>query len=70
MTDYDRDMVKLLTDKREYFREEVRRAMGNKANNYSVYRDRLFKRGILSARQGYIALYPPFFGEYVREYYG
>lgn len=70
LTDADKEMVKLLTEKDEYSREEVRKAMDTKANNYSVYRDRLLKRGILSARQGYISLYPPFFGEYVREYYG
>ena len=44
-------------------------AMGDRAGNYSVYRDRLLKKGLLSARQGSISLYPPFFGEYVREYY-
>ena len=70
LTDADKELVKLLTEKEEYSREDVRKTMGDKANNYSVYRDRLLKRGIISARQGYISLYPPFFGEYVREYYG
>ncbi|MBR1629683.1 MAG: hypothetical protein IJ679_10555 [Lachnospiraceae bacterium] len=65
----DRQMVHLLTEKEEYTRREVMEAMGDRAGNYSVYRDRLLKKGLLSARQGSISLYPPFFGEYVREYY-
>lgn len=39
--------------------------MKDKAANYSVYRDRLIKRGILSSRQGYISLALPYFGEYM-----
>ena len=35
---------------------------------YSVYRDRLIKRGILSARQGYISLALPYFADYIEEY--
>ena len=41
-----------------------------KPTNYSVYRDRLIKRGVISARQGYISLALPYFGDYVREYCG
>lgn len=64
----DQDFLRLVTDKDEYKREEVLRLMEDKANNYSVYRDRLIKRGILNARQGYISLALPFFGEYVKTY--
>lgn len=64
----DRMLASLLIDKPEYKREEVLKLMGEKAGNYSVYRDRLLRRGIISARQGYISLYPPFFGDYIREY--
>jgi hypothetical protein len=39
-----------------------------KPNNYSVYRDRLLKRGIITARQAYISLALPFFDEYIKEY--
>ena len=41
-----------------------------KPTNYSVYRDRLIKRRVISARQGYISLALPYFGDYVREYCG
>lgn len=51
-----------------YKREEVLKLMGEQSGNYSVYRDRLIKRGILSARQGYISLALPFFAEYIKEY--
>ena len=42
--------------------------MGEKAGNYSMYRDRLLKRGIIESRQAYISLALPFFGDYVKEY--
>jgi hypothetical protein len=68
LTESDRFMIKLITDKAEYKREEVLRLMGNKANSYSVYRDRLIKRGLLESRQGYISLSLPYFADYVKEY--
>lgn len=68
MTEMDRFLAKLLVDKEEYKREEVLRLMGEKAGNYSMYRDRLLKRGILESRQGYISLALPFFAEYIKEY--
>ena len=68
MTPEDRFLASLLTDKKEYKRAEVLSLMGNKSGNYSVYRDRLIKRGIITSRQGYIGLNPPFFGEYIKEY--
>jgi hypothetical protein len=39
-----------------------------KPQNYSVYRDRLIRRGIIKARQGYVGLALPYFGRYVKEY--
>ncbi len=68
LTEEDRYLVSLISEKEEYKREEVLALMGKKAGNYSVYRDRLLKRGIIRSRQGYIWLYPPFFAEYVRKY--
>ena len=64
----DRFLVSLLTDKEEYKRSEILTLMGDKAANYSVYRDRLMKRGVIRARQGYIGLNPPFFADYIKEY--
>lgn len=68
MTEMDRMLASLLTDKEEYKREEVLSLMGDKAKNYSMYRDRLIKRGILNSRQGYISLALPYFGDYIKEY--
>ena len=70
LTGEDRFVLSFLTEKREYKRDEVRALMGKKSGNYSVYRDRLLKRGIILARQGYIRLHPPFFGEYINKYGG
>lgn len=68
LTDSDRFLVKLLTEKKEYKREEVLGLMGDKSGNYSMYRDRLLKRGIIESRQAYISLTLPFFSDYVKEY--
>ena len=69
MTGMDRFLVKMLVNKDEYKREEILVLMGGKAQNYSVYRDRLIKRGIIAVtRTGYISLTLPFFADYVKEY--
>ncbi len=68
LTAEDRFLASLLTEKEEYKRAEVMELMGDKSGNYSMYRDRLLKRGVIRARQGYIGLNPPFFAEYVRDY--
>ena len=49
----DRFLALLLVEKDEYKREEVLRQMGDRAGNYSMYRDRLIKRGILESRIEY-----------------
>ena len=46
MTEMDRFLAGLLTEKEEYKREEVLKLMGEKSGSYSMYRDRLIKRGI------------------------
>ncbi len=69
LTIEDRALVSILSNADELKREEVLSIM-EKPNNYSVYRDRLLKRGIITSRQGYISLALPYFGEYVREYHG
>ena len=68
MTEMDRFLASLLTEKEEYKREEVLKLMGDKSGSYSMYRDRLLKRGILNSRQGYISFALPFFAEYIKEY--
>ena len=67
MAEADRELLRLLVDKEDYKREEVTARM-EKPNNYSVYRDRLVKRGLINARPSYISLALPFFGEYIKEY--
>ena len=67
MSEGDRALVSLLTDKEEYSKEEVISRM-EKPNNYAVYRDRLLRRGILKKRYGYIGLALPYFGDYITEY--
>lgn len=43
MTEMDRFLAGLLTEKEEYKREEVLKLMGEKSGSYSMYRDRLIK---------------------------
>ena len=67
LSEEDRGLLRLLTDKPEYKRDEIISRM-NKPSNYSVYRDRLLKRGIIKSRHSYISLALPYFNEYVKEY--
>lgn len=68
MSQADRLLASLMTDKDEYKREELIELLGDKAKSYSVYRDRLLKRGIISSRAGYISLALPFFADYIKDY--
>ncbi len=68
LTDGDRFLVRILAEKDEYKREEILHLMGERKGNYSMYRDRLLKRGIVRARQGYISLSLPFPADYIHEY--
>lgn len=68
MSEGDQMMARILSGKNEYKRDEVLQAMGERANNYSVYRDRLLKKGIISARHSYVSLALPFFADYIGEY--
>lgn len=68
LTEADRFLVSLLTEKPEYKREEILKKMGDKAGNYSMYRDRLLKRGIIESRQAYISFALPYFADYIKEY--
>ncbi|MCR5025462.1 MAG: hypothetical protein K6A90_14210 [Lachnospiraceae bacterium] len=67
MTETDRALARLLTDKEEYKRSEITARM-QKPNNYSVYRDRLLRRGIITSRQSYISLALPYFNDYIKDY--
>ena len=67
LTEEDKELLRLIIDKKDNKREDIISKM-KKPNNYSVYRDRLLKRGIITARQAYISLALPFFDEYIKEY--
>ena len=67
LTENDRELVRLLAGQEEVKREDAQKGMQN-PQSYSVYRDRLLRRGIINARRGYVSLALPFFGEYVTEY--
>ena len=67
LTDEDKKLVRILSWKDELKRDEILSLM-DKPSNYSMYRDRLLKRGIISARHGYLSLLLPFFGDYINEY--
>jgi energy-coupling factor transporter ATP-binding protein EcfA2 len=68
LSEGDRALVRLLAGQEEYKREEILSLMGDKKGNYSMYRDRLINRGLVTVRQGYISLSLPFFADYIHEY--
>lgn len=69
MSPSDRFLVKILSSKDDFKREEILQMMADKAANYSVYRDRLLRRGIISVtKYGHVSLALPFFSEYIKEY--
>ena len=64
----EKELVVLLSQKPEMKRTELLSSMKN-PGSYSVYRDRLLRKGIAVARQGCLSLSLPFFGEYIQEYW-
>lgn len=68
LTEADRFLTRLLTENKEYKREEILKLMGSREGNYSMYRDRLLKRGIIETRQAYISITLPYFADYIKEY--
>ena len=68
LSEGDRSFLKAIVDKSEYTREEIIQKMGDKSGNYSVYRDRMLKRGLINAGNSTVSLALPFFGEYIKVY--
>lgn len=68
LSENERMFLLTMIEKREYKREEILKLLGNKENSYSVYRDRLIKKGLLIPRQSYIKLSLPYFEEYMKDY--
>lgn len=67
-SDEERNLLLLLDDGRDFNRHELIEAMDS-PKNYSVYRDRLLRKGLVdSTRRGAIRLTLPFFGAYMKEY--
>ena len=64
----ERKLLLLLDDNKEFSRQELMSAL-NSSQSYSVYRDRLLRKGLIeSSRRGAIKLALPFFGAYMKEY--
>ena len=68
LSETDRFLSRILSEKTEYKREEVLVLMGERKEIYSMYRDRLIKRGLVDVRQAYISLSLPFFADYIHDY--
>ena len=68
MTEMDRFLAGLLTEKEEYKRDEILKLMGEKAGSYSMYRDRLIKRDLPITGRGFVSLPLPYFADYIKEY--
>lgn len=67
MSEGDRSFCKCLVDKEENTREDILKKL-DKPNNYSVYRSRLLKKGIIRNKTKTISFALPFFAEYIDEY--
>lgn len=67
LSEGDRELIKLCLYGTEVKRSEIISRM-KKPQNYSAYRNRLLRRGLITVRQGHISLSLPFFNEYVEEY--
>lgn len=61
------ELLRLLSDGKSHGRSEILHAM-KKPQNYSVYRDRLIKKGLIEQKRGAVEVMLPYFGEYVRNY--
>ena len=66
-SDQERKILGVLSDSKEFSRQEILCTMEN-PQNYSVYRDRLIRKGLINSRRGFISLALPFFGTYIEEY--
>ncbi|MBR2282089.1 MAG: hypothetical protein IJ863_05670 [Spirochaetales bacterium] len=66
-TPEEKNLLLILSDDREFSRQEIMETMKN-PQNYSVYRDRLLRKGLINANRGTISLALPFFGSYMEEY--
>ena len=64
----ERSFLSHMTEKKEYSRGELLSALGDKAKGYSVYRDRLLKKGLLYSKRPCIGLSLPYFADYIKEY--
>ena len=67
MSEGDRVFCKCLVDKEENTREDILKKL-DKPTNYSVYRSRLLKKGIIKSKTRAVSLALPFFAEYIIDY--
>ena len=67
LSEEERNLLYIISDGKSHKRAEILQKM-EKPNNYSMYRDRLIKRGLVEQKRGSIELALPYFGEYIKEY--
>lgn len=68
LSENESNIVALISTENCYAVKEIKEKLDLKPNAFSVYRDRLIKKGVLNGdRRGYLTFELPFFGEYVAE---
>ena len=68
LSENESNIVILIASEHCYAVKDIKEKLHLKPNEFSVYRDRLIKKGILNGdRRGYLTLELPFFEEYVTE---
>ncbi len=68
LSDKEKKMLELMTEKNIKDVKTLRETFNSESNEFSVYRDRLIKKGILDgSRRGYLDFTLPFFEDYIRE---
>ena len=68
LSENESNIVALISTENCYAVKEIKEKLDLKPNAFSVYRDRLIKKGVLNGdRRGYLTFELPFFGDYVAE---
>ena len=69
LSENDKELLKLMVESRPYKREEFKDILHERMTSFSVYRERLIKRGIITeSGYGYISHALPYMDEYIKEY--
>ena len=69
LSENDKELLKVMVESRPYKREEFKDILHERMTSFSVYRERLIKRGIITeSGYGYISHALPYMDEYIKEY--